>query len=329
MYFKNIFFISVLMGTIHCKKNPNPAMDKNGDGSVQLLDRAIDLHPFEDSLYFMRAKYHYEQGAYDLSIQDLKYAIKLDSLEPSYYHLLADAYLDNKQSYEALSTLNQASLIFPLRIATLLKLCEFQHILKQYPASLMTTQRIQSIDPLNTESFFMAGLNYRDMMDTIQAISKLQYATSLDDRHIDAWIVLGQLTQNKNPTMALQYFENAVQVDTTNISALHSLAGFLQDRGNLGQSLDIYKKIINLDPDYTDAFVHTGLIYFSIDSLVKALNAFDILCKQDATNPAYYFYRGSAYEALGNTPAAKSDYQQALRLDPFHRKAKSALDKIK
>lgn len=329
MNFKNIVIPLAILCLIQCRNN-NPSGSLNsGDAETQRLTAAIEEHPFEDSLYFLRAFHFYNQGSYDLSIQDLNYAIRLDSLRPAYYHLLADAYLDNKLSYEALNTLSRAAIVFPGRIPTLLKWCEFQHLLKQYESSLMTIRKIQSLDPLNAESFFMAGLNYRDMLDTGQAISNLQLATGLDDRHTDAWIVLGQMTQSRNPTLARRYFENAVRVDSTNTSALHSLAGFFQDQGDYVRALDLYHKIIELDPAYQDAFVHTGMIYFNMDSFARALNAFDILCRLEATNPDYSYYRGNAHEALGNISAARADYEQSLRLDPLHSKAKQALDKLK
>ncbi|MDZ4708274.1 MAG: tetratricopeptide repeat protein [Saprospiraceae bacterium] len=329
MYLKNIIFFTGLLSLFHCRQTPDSGRDVAGDARIQILDKTIDEHPFEDSLYSIRANYYYEHGLFDQAVQDIQYAIKLDSLQPAYYHLLADIFLDKQQSYEALNSLYQASQLFPRRVATLLKLCEFQYILKQYEASLKTIQIIQGIEPLNAESFFMAGLNYRDLKDTMNALSALKYATSLDDRHVDAWIVAGQLTQSTDPSMALSYFENAVRVDTTNILSLHSLAGFYQNQMEYKKSLSLYRKIIEMDPTYADAFVHTGMIYFNLDSFAQALNSFDILCRLEATNPDYSYYRGTAHEALGNIPAARLDYQQSLRLDPLHAGAKAAFDLLK
>ena len=329
MYLKNIIFFIGLITLLQCRQKPDAGLDVAGDANIQLLDEAIDQYPFEDSLYAIRANYYYELGLFDKAVQDIRYAIKLDSLQPAYYHLLADIFLDKQQSYEALNTLNQASQLFPRRVATLLKLCEFQYILKQYDASLKTIQIIQGIEPLNAESFFMAGLNYRDLKDSMNALSSVKYATSLDDRHVDAWIVAGQLTQARDPSLALSYFENAVRVDTMNILSLHSLAGFYQDQMELKKALNLYHKIIELDPTYADAFVHSGMIYFNLDSFSQALNSFDILCRLEATNPDYSYYRRTAHEALGNKEAARLDYQQSLRLDPLHIGAKAALDLLK
>lgn len=329
MYLKIIVLFTCFLALFKCRQAINPDSNLSGDARIQMLGLAIEEHPFEDSLYYLRAQYYYDQQVYNLATRDLQYAIKLDSLQPDYYHLLADAYLDNQQSYEALTVLNHATQLFPLRVLTLLKLCEFQYILKQYESSLKTAKKIQAIDPLNAESFFMTGLNYRELKDTINALSALRFATSLDDRHIDGWIVLGQLVQTSNPTVALSYYENALKADTTNIAALHSLAGFFQDRGDYEKSLGLYRKIIELDPTYSDAFVHSGMIYFNMDSFTQALNSFDILCRLEATNPDYPYYRGNAHEALGNKEAAILDYRQTLRLYPEHNGAKEALEKLK
>lgn len=329
MSIKKLALFSGLFCIFQCTSKTDKQNNPNKDDRISLINEIIEDHPFEDSLYFLRAQYYYEQATYESTIQDLEYAIQLDSLHPAYFHLLADAYLDNRKSYEALTTLNRAIEIFPNRIGTLLKLSEFQHILKQYGESLKTLQKIHTLEPLNSEAYFMSGLNYRELKDTSKAIAQLQYATNLDDQNLDAWIVLGQLMQIKDPALALQYFENAVKLDSSNVSALHSLAGFLQDQKNFKRSLENYEKIIELEPQYADAFIHTGMIYFTLDSFTKALNSFDVLCKLEPANANYYYYRGTAYEALGEFQAARSDYDQALKLDPKFEEAQIALSKLK
>jgi len=320
------FILAVVL--IQCKAGNGEGPGDQGPPELLGLNEDILTHPFEDSLYFIRGAYYYQNENYEEAVRDLEYAVSLDSLQPAYHHLLADAYLDGNRSYEALQTLKKAAALFPQRIPTLLKLSEFQFLLKQYEASLASCQQIRQLDPTNAEAWFMAGLNYRDLADTAQAISSLQRATTLDDRHTDAWIVLGQLWQNRDDELALNAFENALHTDSTNLQALHSLATYWQDLGRFERALELYLHIIRLDPGYTGAFIQSGLIYFQQDSFSKAFEYFDIACKQEPTLAAGYYYRGTSREALGDPEGAKSDYRQALRLDPDYPEATKALDLI-
>ncbi len=313
---------------IQCRSVHRDQKENIGHPELTALDEDILANPFEDSLYFLRGAYYYQQENYEDATRDLEYAISLDSLEPAYHHLLADALLDGNRSYDALLTLKKAVALFPQRIPTLLKLCEFQHILKQYEASLQSCQLIRNQDPTNAEAWFMAGLNYRELKDTVQAISSLQRATTLDDRHTDAWIIQGKLLQSRHQEQALKAFENALLADSTNLQALHSLAGYWQDLGQLQRALDIYHTIIQLDPSYTGALIQAGLIYFQQDSFLKAHEYFDIGCRQEPANATLYYYRGTSREALGDPEGARSDYRQALQLDPDHKEARKALDQL-
>lgn len=313
---------------IQCRSGSVDKPENSAHPELTALHEDILAHPFEDSLYFLRGVYYYQQEKYEDAIRDLEYAISLDSLKPPYHHLLADALLDGNRSYEALQILKKAVALFPQRIPTLLKLSEFQHILKQYEASLQTCQLIRNLDPANAEAWFMAGLNYRDLTDSAQAISSLQRATTLDDRHTDAWIILGKLLQSRDKDQALKAFENAVLADSTSLQALHSLAGYWQDLGQVDRALDIYHAIIQIDPAYTAAFIQAGLIYFQQDSFSKAYEYFDIGCRQEPANATVYFYRGTSREALGDPEGARSDYRQALKLDPGYKEAGRALDLV-
>jgi len=61
---------------------------------------------------------NYENEGYDEAIQDMNKALSYDSTNVTYLHLLADAYLDYYQSYNAISTMKKAATLYPERIPT-------------------------------------------------------------------------------------------------------------------------------------------------------------------------------------------------------------------
>lgn len=322
--YRHLFFLLILV-QLACKSNNS--IQKEVTPQLEYFNQLIEQSPFVDSLYFARATYYYDQNSYDEAIKDLSYAIRLDSLQARYFHLLADCYMEQGNSYEGLSTMVKAGILFPTRIPTLLKLSEYQNLLKQESKSLATINRILTLNPLESEAHFMAGINYRDLGDTAQAITSFKKATTYDDHLIDAWIILSQLVQFTDPVYARQCIENALRVDSTNTQTLHSYAEFFHESDPL-LALSTYHKIILLDPAYKDAFLNSGILYFSIDSFAQALQHFDIACYQSPTEPTYYYYRGIAKEAMNDIEGARSDYNQALQLDANYTEAKKALEKL-
>lgn len=324
-------FICTLALTTACQGNQDTnktTTDSSGNALIDGLTARITQNPNDPALYFQRGKAYYEAEGYDQAIADLTKAILIDTAQPEYYHVLADTYLDYFQSYNALKTMELASMRFPDRIPTLLKLAEFYHLLKKHEDSFRIIDQVLQRDPQNADAYFMFGLNFKELGDTVRAINSFQSAVENDPDLVDAWIILGQLYAKRKDRLAARYFENALQVDSLNINAMHAQAVYLNDLGKPAEALEIYSKINRISPQYEDAYLNAGLIYLEMDSVPEAYRQFDILVNVSPINIGGYYYRGLASELKGDVEAAKNDYRQALKFAPDFTKAKEALEAL-
>ena len=300
-----------------------------GNPAIDGLTKEIALQPNDAKLYAQRGALFYEEEGYDEAIQDLTKALSYDSTNVSYLHLLSDAYLDYYQSYNALTTLEKAANLYPKRIPTLLKLCEFQLILKKHDESINTVNNILKLEHLNPNAFFMLGLNFKELGNIDRAIGSFQTAVENDPDLIDAWINLGQLHAQKKSKLARHFFDNALKVEPENTNALHAKAVFLHDSNQLQEALSIYRQLNIIDPTYEDAFYNSGIIYLEMDSLKQAYNHFNLAAQTSPTFIMAYYYRGLTQEQQGKIAEAKKDYQQALNLDPEFERAAKALRNLR
>ncbi len=330
-FFLILPFVGLLFACGNGEENSEPTtVQQAPDPAIVKLSEEIHKEPNNPELYAQRGELYYQLQNYDQAIADLSKAIELDSLQPQYYHLLADAYLDYYRSRQALYTMQLAASKFPQRIPTLLKLAEFQWILKQYNDALFTLERIRIIDPQNAEMFFMFGNVFRDMGKTEQAINAYQSCVENDPENIDAWIELAKLVAQTNPAAADRYYDNALRVDSNNVAALHAKAYYLSNiRNDLQGALALYKRINVIDPQYVDGYYNAGLLYLDMDSVEQALKQFDIAVQMAPTFTDAYYHRGVAYELLGKTANAISDYETVLRLDPEYQGAKAGIARLK
>ncbi len=299
------------------------------DPTIESLTKEIEKDPQNPELYARRGQMYYQLGGMDEAIADFEQALQLDSGNAQYWHQLADAYLDYYQSYKALKTMEWAAAEFPDRIPTLLKLAEFQLILKEYEGALRTLERIRKIDPLHTEMFYMFGLVFKEMGKTGQAINAFQSAVEQDADHLDAWLELAQLfAEQKNP-IALRYFDNALRIDTANVMVLHAKAYALANRfDRVEEALEIYRKISRIDPQYADAYYNAGLLLLDLDQPDEARKQFDLAVKVHPAFPEAWYYRGVASELLGDPASAKNDYHNALNFDPDWEAPREALQRL-
>ena len=290
------------------------------------LNESIRADSTNAILYVERAKYYYDNEGYDEAIADLQKALSMDSSQVEYYHLLADVYLDYFKSYQALKTLEKAADRFPQSILTLLKLSEFQLILKQHEASMRTINRILEQDPQEAEAYFMFGLNFEELMDTVRAINSYQKAVELDPDIVDAWIRLGQLHAALGNEIAVQFFDNAIRIKPGDPNPLFAKADYLTGRDDLEGALEVYRRLAIIDPQFSTAYFNSGLLYMDLDSFPKAVDQFDLAIKTAPTYAEAYYYRGIAQQMMNRMEEAREDFEQALRLAPDFEAAREALN---
>ena len=299
-----------------------------GNSSIDDISSKIVKNPDDPSLYASRAEAFYNIEGYDEAIADLAKAMQLDSMNVSYYHLLADVYLDYYQSRRALQTMQLAAVKFPERIPTLLKLAEFQLILKQADESLLTTSRILKLDPNSAEAFVMMGMNFEQKGDEVRAINSFQSAVEKDPDLADIWIKLGQLFAKRENLVAIRYFDNGIEAAPMEVQPIYAKAEYMHSNNKFDEALELLKNVNKLDPQFVEGYFRSGIIYLEMDSIEQAHSQFNIVINVDPALPKGYFYRAYTSEVRGDLDGAKNDYQQTLNLDPNFDRAKVALDKL-
>ncbi|MFN0034368.1 MAG: tetratricopeptide repeat protein [Saprospiraceae bacterium] len=310
---------------------PEVKQELEADPELTKLTAQLEKDPKNDTLLYFRAVTYYKLDAYDEALDDLGNAMKYDSMQPAYYHLLADVLLDYARpndSRRAIEVLKLAAQRFPDRIATLLKLSEFQLIVRKHSDALATLDKVLQRDPQNAEAFYMAGRVALDKGDTTNAVSSFQKSVNVNAGNADAWFFLGRIFSNRNNPVAVQFFDNALRVDSTYLEAQEFKAAFYKRRGEFDKAFEIYRDLLLRDPDYANAYFDMGMIYLEQDSFSKAYSNFDIATKVDPILVKAYYYRGLASERLGNREAALADYRQANGMSPEYKEAKEARERL-
>lgn len=303
-------------------------LGKTGVPAIDNLTDQIAQNPDDPKLYAARAEAFYDNEGYDYAIVDMAAAMKIDSTNADYHHLLSEIYLDYYKSRLALQTMKRCVALYPKRVPSLLKLAEIQQILKMYDASMMSIARIMKIEPDNPEGFFMIGLNHTLMGNKEPSIKALQRCVELDPDHTDGWVLLGKIFADDGNPLAEQYFENAILTSPENPDVLYNKASYLHDNDKLDQASSLLKKIIKVDPQYAEAFDRLGVIYLEKDSTDQAITNFNIAVNVDPEFGVAYYHRAYAFETKKDFEAAKADYERILKFNPNYENAKKGLERI-
>jgi tetratricopeptide (TPR) repeat protein len=307
---------------------PAEPIPVSGDPGVQRLTAEITADPNNAQLYADRADLLYGQSDYDAAIADLATALTLDSTNIGYHYTLADVYLDYYRSRLALRTLERAAELDPDRLETQLRLAETQLILRQYDGAISSLNQATRLDPRNPEAYYLLSQVFVETGDTVRALNAAEEATQIDPDMTDAFLLLGRLYAEQGDDRAERYFDTAVDIDPEDVIAIHARADYYRDRDRLERAIAEYRRASTIDRQYVAGNFNAGLLLMELDSIRRGRDQFNIAIKNDPLHIRAYFYRGYADELLGDTAAARRDYETALRLAPDFTLPREALARL-
>ena len=298
--------------------------------AIARLTARLSDEPEDAAAFAERGQIYYENQVLDRAISDLTQSIRFDSTRPEVWHLLADAQLDNLRSRDAINTMVYASARFSDRMATLLKLAEFQYIVKRYDDAMATLERAGRLDKNEAEVFFMLGqvLQERDTSDTASPIDAYERAAELNPDLLDAWLQLGTLHERRGNRIAERYLKTATTVARDNPLPYRMLADYYSRQNRLAEAVAAYDDAIRLDPQYAEALYNSGLVLLDMDSVGRAARQFDLAVQVAPSYVDAHYYRGVALELQGERQRARQAFQQALNLAPEFTAAREAIARL-
>ena len=302
------------------------------EAAILALTERLEADSTDVEALALRGRLYYESGVLDAAIDDLRRAIRLDSTEPDRWHLLADAQLDNLRSRDAINTMIYAASRFKERMPTLLKLAEFQYIVKRYDDALATLERAGRLNKNEPEVFFMLGqvLQEQDTSRAGQAkaIDAYERAAELNPDLVDAWLQLGLLHEARGNSIAERYLKTATAIQRDSALPYRMLADYYARQSKLAESVAAYDEAIARDPQYAEALYNSGLVLLDMDSVERAARQFETAVAVAPTYTDAHYYRGVASELRGQPARAREAYEQALRLAPDFQAARDALSRL-
>jgi tetratricopeptide (TPR) repeat protein len=304
------------------------ASKDSSDPQIRALTEKIKADPANPEQFFLRSNVFQQLGNLPASFRDMSAAIALDSSNVKYYFAIADIYLKGGSADGAIDAFLQIIRKDPANTEALIKLSKVYFYKKDYQNSMLQLTRVQDIDQNNFEAWFIRGLNFKEMGDTGRAITAFQKSVQAKTDFYDGYMQLGLITSNKKNSMAAQYFDNAIRIDSTVTEAYYAKAMFYQDHGALEKAKATYQQLIRVNPQYEFSYFNLGYVYILQDSIDMAYRMFDFAIK---VKPAYaeaYFYRGLCSREKGNFDQAIADFRQALTLKPGYEPAQKELNTL-
>jgi tetratricopeptide (TPR) repeat protein len=296
---------------------------------LDFLNKKISSDPLNPESYEERALFYLGKQEYSEAFKDITAAIDLDSANAGYYITLSDVSLAMGRLQRTVEALEKALELDNESTTALVKLAEISIVFLDYQKALNYIDRVLRIDALEPQAFFLRGVVFLENGDTIRAIRNFQQAIDVEQDFFDAHVQLGLLYAERNNALAIDYFNNALNIDPGNIDILYNLAMYYQKAGDYSKAISNYNMILDADPDFFIAYFNLGFLHLvyledyplAIEHFTEAINI-----RNDYAEA--YYNRGFAHELMLNVEQSQSDYRKSLEFRPNYEKAIEGLNRI-
>jgi tetratricopeptide (TPR) repeat protein len=330
---RNAVLLLITILFFACGNNPKGKDEKGKTDSLPAdlatLNKKIADDPNNAKLYDQRAVYYLQKKDLDKALSDANKAVILDSKTSGYYLTLSDVYFAGGKITKCQDALNKACEINPEDKDAFLKLAELFYYLKDYKKTFENTEKALKIDNLSAKADFINGMALKDMGDTLKAVKSFEKTIEKDQQYFHAYMQLGLMYSAKHSKLAVDYFNNALNLNPKSIEALYALAFFYQENSEYNKAIEKYTMIIQIDPKNKQSYYNLGyihLVYLQVYDV--AIRYFSGALQCDPNYAEAWYNRGYCYELLGNIIYARADYQQALKVKTNYQRAIDGLNRL-
>jgi tetratricopeptide (TPR) repeat protein len=149
-----------------------------------------------------------------------------------------------------------------------------------------------------------------------KAIEHMEALTRLEPSDLDSWQVLGRLYKmNNQGQKAEEAFRKVLNVDPDSKEGLSSLAQLYFEQGDYAGTVEVLKKIpeAELDPPLLGML---GYAYSQMHDSDSAVATYEKALAKDPENQELRRAYADALLGMGNTPAARREFEKILKADP-------------
>ena len=294
------------------------------------LTALIDANPKKADLIYQRSRLYIEQRNFDAASRDINQAVALDSTVAEYYIVLSDVQLAANKPSQAKKSLEKCLMIEPENKEANMKLAELFFIARDYNKVFEHLNNILRKEINNPKAYMMKGMAYKELGDTVKAISSFQTAIEQDPKYYAPFMQLGVLYSMKGNPLAEQYFTGALNINPRSEEALYGRAMFNQEvKHDYDKAIQDYTSIVQINPKNKNAHFNLGFVHFEYLKVHdQAIKHYTDAINADPYYAEAYYNRGLTYETVGNIGMAKLDYEQALKIRPGYPMATAGLDRV-
>ncbi len=283
------------------------------------------LQPSTSYYYYFLGLDREDKGDLSGAIKFFKLASEKDKKSPIILEETAACYAQLKDITNTIFYLKQAENIAPKRIETKFLLSDAYLLNKQYYEALKKLKEITVISPTNSEAYFEAGTVYQDLGYYDSALSFYQKSLELKSTLTAAIYNSANIYFKKNQKRkSLEYFKKLVDLNPSDDEVLFIYSFLLKKVGDYKSAETNYLKLFKVYPNNHSVIKELTELYYLINENKNSMKYLNMLSETNMEP----LYNGIKYEINNEDLRAKKYFLDTLNIDTNNLAANYGMFKI-
>jgi tetratricopeptide (TPR) repeat protein len=275
----------------------------------------------------------YQAGRYDIAIEYISNAVKLNGHNPTWFSKLGLALERQGRLEESLASHDKSLELKPDYVEAFNNRGNVLQALGRTDEALASYDEALALDPNRAEVLNNRGNLLKHLKRLDEALVSYDRAVELNPNYAAAINNRGNVLRELGRIdEALTCYDTAFALNPSLATALNNRGTVLKAMNRLEEAVVSFDRALALNPDFAEAHSNRGGALTEVKRYHEALSSFDTALALSPNLAPALNNRGNLLQELGRTDEALADYDRALALDPNYAEATngrgSALQKL-
>lgn len=242
-------------------------------------------------------------------------SFKCDSNNIEVLNYLGNIHFRKVEISKSLYYFNRSIVLDGLQVNIHLKIAEIKLFLGKYKEVFKSINKALSIDDRKSNAYFMKGIAYKHIGDSIKAISSFKTAIEIDYNYYPVYYEIGLLLTLRKDSLAMSYYRNGVELNPNDPELKGCLAWSCEQFNRLDMADKIYRETVRDFPNFL--LVKSNYAFFKnkIGELDTALVLCNEVLQQSSKNIQILNLKGVILQNQGRLEDAKDVWIQLKKLE--------------
>jgi len=297
--------------------------------AMDSINRLVANDPLNPRKLAIRAKVYLSASNMKAARNDINKAFSIDSNVAMVREARGELNFMMNKGRAAQKDWEACIRIEPENSDCLMKLGELYIAVQNYERALEMVNRQLKINDKDAQAYFMKGIIIRDdYNDTALALQYFQNAVDLKQDYIDALDMLGVTLANRGDSLAPYYYKRILEYQPSRYDIYYKMGAYYMSQNEENRALEAFTNAVQINPAHAESYYSMGYIQLQLRQFAQARDLFTKSINARQRNYKAYYGRGYSFEMLGDIINAKKDYQKALEILPMYTPAREALQRI-